>query len=304
MAIETRIPIEEINVKNLSIDGPETESSGLPFDVEKEISPQIWNKLEEEVKVGMKWQPMHAVGLSAALKIIKPKQYDSKVSNDDWDKIIEELKESQIPAPDFPKADISWQEIMDAALSMKIADPDSYKYKHAEQRFLTKEAWVGVMKDLVSFRMVDKADIEVGYYTILAKAVKFLAPERFESIHFGESLEERQVLFEKLKGTLSQARSGKDNFGWFDYGRVAANLKILFPELVNEIELNEDIWKGFRNQLKFLLKENNLHTYGVMVKDLKILSAEKVTLLEDGIQLQMPKFQKQDVSILPEIKKF
>src|ERR1700694_5104070 len=82
MPIESRIPIDELNIKDLSLGSPERNSQPL-FDVENAISAEKWDELIETQKAETDLHRKLSNG--AAFKIISPEKFERiKMTNAEY----------------------------------------------------------------------------------------------------------------------------------------------------------------------------------------------------------------------------
>ncbi len=84
------------------------------------------------------------------------------------------------------------------------------------------------------------------------------------------------------------------------------NLKILFPDKIAELGLNDSTWQGMKDKLDSFRQDNNWWGFVNQAIRLKILAADKVEVADQGLEITMlpPESFKSEKKPRPERKNF
>lgn len=271
MSIESRIPTEEINLKELSLDAPEQKIK--PFDADKEILPEDWEKIKvdfERIRKNNTWPDL--VRFGAHLKILNP-NLSLGLTVEDWESIKFNL-ESITTSPLEMGSNIKIVNPNFNTLSvLKIKDD----FERLQKTFHTNQTWSGVLANYFRMKTVNPA--------------------------FNSTIPESDWnnIMQELNSNLQKA---KDNGRWDKVLFIIKYAKILDPDF--NFELSAQDWEGIRKKIASQRKRMDLSTasFVSLVADAKIAAADKVIFTSNSFQLQNTPPSISEKPPLPEIKKF
>lgn len=273
MAIESRIPTEGLNIKELQTEMPENDP--IFFDADKEITPDDWRKIRAESGFSESGQ----VGNFLNLKILDP-NIEFKLS-DEW-RIKMETMLKQKSTTNFGS-----QESVGFLGSLKMLkiklnlDPD----------IIDKATNAGIKQVKLAKSKALNHKWNFWNFAYDAENLKLLKPDFDLGINEQVIQETEKELEEQRKHDLEKC---------FEF---AARIKLLNIPL--DPHLSPEEWQQMKIKLHDYKANNDWYGFVKLAKDLKILSAQEIKIDDNGLKLVMPERQR-DVTApkIPESKKF
>lgn len=292
MAIETRIPIEELNVKDL-LSEPRALDKKI-FDIDRDIPKEAWWKISDQIEalmatatgdrstsslidIGAQSAKEKVYGQLAWLKIANP-EYMNDYARLFKDKTKETLRHS-----------LDWttyQEFPRMAASYKILYPDKSQevYKYAAEKHILDHAKKGRKQYLAKDEL---NDLKIGVEMTLWLKVLFPNDESFNL---------SQAEWQKVTKALDPEMRGDRGLGFWSYpSELCAYLRLLNPEKFEQLGITPADLKNRKKQVILTPRVQEIAA-------LRILAADRVAINDSGIEIRDEDFN-QEIP-LPEIKKF
>jgi len=278
---------DKINIHELTIEEPEQQSE-LPFDSEKEITPEDWDRINEFIKEHVEnddWQ--NSLSRAVSCKIIDPGHETG----------LKELAEKEFSKAKRPNMDaLSWwvdfknsfykgrgdiglcAEIIDHAMELRLDITNML-----DDRLLSK-----MEEDLNRQR----ANNYLGYmpvYASLARKVSLFC--RF----LGKSFVLPDEDWKKFDEYLQRYKEGE---AWGQYASVAESVKLMDSK--RDLHLDEVAWRGMKHHFNEKKNSDEIGQAFDVAEAMTILAAEKVEVTDQGLKLTMPK-KKESLAVTPDI---
>ena len=272
MAIDTE---PSINIRNLVLEDPKKELSG-PFLPSRDILESDWAAIRQLLagSTYTEWRRVMATGVG----ILDPK----KLEGIDLSREIEDLKAYlKIELGSNPLSPDSNPNIavLERLFQLKVLDPQAFKDLRINHN---PNQWPSLA------RSVKNWSSNISGYGQYAKYFVLTAPP---DVHLNREEETGREL-------LLFCRPNKALGGWDGVLNTAANLKIVFPDQIEQLNLNEEFWNHFKDEMS-IWREESLYwsTFVETALNLAFLSASNIRSDESGIHLD---FNPQDSQIDPE----
>lgn len=273
MSIESRIPLEQINIKDLSTKPPEGKTRPR-FDAESEITPEQWDQIQTQLE---REQPLSKILHQASVKISLPSKFESIKMNET---AYNEMFRRQVQL--VAQVDNRTQ----AAGALKIMFPDKHPGLHL--RTVDVDQLLRWIKDGNDF---------YAYY------FKLLQP--LEDINKYFDAKSKNKVLERLKECYRQCSGGSQS--WSDLTNDLSRTKLIFPDVAKQVPLTDDDWKKIISRVKGYNLPQEAGLLVDFLAGLKILAAKQARITEQGIELSEPEettFKYSSITALPETKKF
>lgn len=301
MPIESHLPQEEVSIKHLSLEQPE--STGLQFDVAKEITEQDWDDIWMMItKAGMQRDEINLPPfrqfnrLASAAKILFPER-EEQLECDEvaLKRLLQQLGFVKERAEMYSEGSAdytnNWNQFTKLAGNIKILFPNNGKdlnigdvewqhIRNAAMASYLNFQWTGTLRMMV--------------------AAKYLDPHK--DIVDGVNFKWFQEMMEQdIPKNWPEDKGLPQNVC-----EALAELKLLYPKHNKDIVLRPYQWNAAITQLREDKSTGDWATFVTFARDLKILAAEKAEITEQGVKLTMPepKINEPTTGRLPEIKKF
>lgn len=287
MPIESKIPTEEINIKELSINQGETEKVGT-FDAEKEITKSDWEKMQKEFNDYRSENIWSLVpSMAVDMKILNPKSAP-QLSEQEWHVLKSRFMEAHEHVRDEggSSPSVKWHNLVDDAADLKILD------QSWDPEF-TAEDWRDIKSQYISNRQASGRRPYWDLFSLIAQ-IKIVNPDF-----------DLDLIEEDWSGIKRELKSGQKEEEWRgSVANIAYSMKIINPDI--DLDLKPEDWANMKAQLTILRKGSHAREFAELAKKMKVLASPKVSIPRAGIlelaplHTDLSKPQK----ILPEIKKF
>ena len=283
MALET---LGKTNIKDLVL--PPSKKEALTWDFATKVTNTDWRRLLEELEAvrgftdDFKWRSFAT--LAHPMKVLFPERVDELKLNDTaFGGIIDHVN--------FLAEQDKWTEFGEVAF--KLISLNANKTRD----YLPKEAW-----ERLTFALKRTRNTDTFSFGLLAANVAGIYPDRKDGLDLNDQA------WEKISQEIT---SIGDNNG-LGYSRFAAAARLTFPDRYLELGLDNQRWEQLGKQFDFTGKVMELEArggpniyrsghfnYANFAMNLKILSAEKAVLNNQGIELVMPSGQQFKQPALP-----
>jgi hypothetical protein len=281
---------DRINIHELTIEEPEKQVE-LPFDVERDITKEDWEMINNELKERDKYGDWQTSELAVAANILSRSLSENAPNTTEALKGILQGCRNQN----------SWSRFAGHAAKFKILAPEqadeikvtSLEKIHMENELLNKIGpYSGTLNDKVGFKIIfPEADFR-----------GLLNSEDYEQLseHWQEEKESVGIR------TVSLPKSP------FDFFEKTAQLRLLGFEFTENIKFTQEQWEYINGLLSGLRADasgykGNYYKLCQFAADLKIITAKRVEVTDKGIEVEMPKKKDaltSETPPVPEIKKF
>ena len=229
------------------------EKKGLDFDVETEVSQEVWESMVANYKQNCEedvWET--ALKMAYDLKIIFPERVGELGLEDKW----EDMQE--VCGLYFDEG--SWDDGAEMAIYLRELFPERFDELQIDNHE------VEILEDHCDY--CDRGAWFVA--TISAANFKILFPDKVKSLK----------LEYKWKNMLGEYyRMDQDQIA-----RQAVNLKILFPDKASELGL-EDKWKELKGEYLKACQNERWWEVARLAAELKILAAKEIRITDQGVEL-------------------
>jgi hypothetical protein len=274
MSIQERINPDNLNIHQFQ-EVPEVIRPELPFDVERDISPETKNKVVEAINESLKFQNRLSIACNA--KILWPEEKFDLSFLDDQSTIDLWKKNALATTYGINSLDFFYR--------LKVARPDL-------DLKISKYDWEDIRSALenttaTSTKVINTAD------------VKILDPNSEFSLSPDESLAADEI--EQAHELLNSATE-KDAYTACS---LARSLKLIDP--TREYKLREEMWEAMHRELEKAKSTSDWTRYANLAANMKILVAHSVKITAPGvidIQMYPPEDINQSTPQIPETRKF
>jgi hypothetical protein len=273
---------DKINIHELAIEDPEKQAE-LPFDVERDITPEDWEGMENGLQKIRNWDRDDKWGYfshhAMCMKILDS-NIDLGLDQDSRDGLIQHLR-----TWDSIDTNLKWSNLPGQAVCGKILYPDM-------DLGFDANSWQEMSKKLQVRRERGSWDDFADY----AMEIKILNPKM--DIKLSENdWEGMENILEDFR------RKGL----WGSFADHAQAMKILNPNV--ELNLDRAAWQGMRMALEKSREEGQKFEwrgFSSLAFAMKIIAAEKVEITDEGLRLTMPekKSLQSETPPIPETKQF
>jgi hypothetical protein len=283
-----------INITQLSVEQPKVEKPVL-FDQEHDLDEKTWQSMLEQL-AKEKDDMVKIIDMAESLVILAPERREQLPSS------LEVVGTGLLNITDKPievsaatKVDVAFNEdFSDTMCTLKTLFPEKVHQLSLDDQ--THDKLINLY-DFLKSRRQDEA--ETRKVLRLAASIKFLFPQ------FGDEWSEitKRGTEVDIMGTevLDRLAVSKK---WGQFAFVSRQLRYLFPE--DRLDASNVAWEGMRAALERRRNKDWL-LYAELAANMKVLTAEKVTITEQGLELVMPTAQAQlaqPIPQMPEIKNF
>ena len=287
MGLEAYFNKDRLNVKSLAVENPD-KSSATSFNPEKEISVSGWHSIIKEIEAARiqgKWN--NFIFLSADLKVLSPDRFSQLIFDERCYKGFEE----QLLSARAHDNIIYYCKLLAA---LKIIDPH-----WTETAYLGPEYWQSISDTLkINFEIPNWNDFW-GQAAIAKIVFQDKLPEQYEKF-------EKEYLSKALQRTEEFLENQRES-GFIDVNLgIPACMKIAVPQGFDIEGMDYIDLPQVRREIDKQRQGNNWTYILELVKKMKILSAGKIKLAKEGLELLPPKNKglKQEDVPLPEPRKF
>lgn len=289
MAIESRITNDEIDIKHLAVESPESFEES-DFDPNKELTEEQWDRIKTDV-IFFSWNANNVKGAEGFLRHLRELSIiNFKKTREVFALTEQDKKELRDHAHSIPhRSDLG-----------TIADFADYKVVFPEQDLELPALDVAQRSIDRQWSEVIQNKDELDTYRLanLAANLKIIYPDK---IFLTEEMWEQ---IEKMKEDYK-----KDNRIEF-FAEISRNMRIIDEDKFMQAggispQLLKRIKDLFVSRLK--MTDFNSSVATSVAEPLKILAAEKVKVTEKGLEINMPvksAFRTQHTTPVPDIKKF
>ncbi len=268
MAIETRIPAEELNIKNFSV---EQERPAGTFDTATEVTQEDWRAMQSFS------QSSGSVDHMLSLKILDP---NIKFQlTDSWRRGLEAMLK-QKSTTDFG----SYENVgfLACLRVLKIS---------ADQEIIKKAVAAGVRSIKRSKNQALRSANKFWNFAYEAGSLKLFKPDAELGI-------DKRVI-EGMKMELEEKRTSNLE----EYVEFAARIKLLSVPI--DCQPDQKTWKKMKRKLGEYRDADDWFNFIKLARSLKILAAQEIKIGDEGLELVMPeRDQGIAASKIPESKKF
>ena len=275
---------ENINIHDLTIEEPEKESE-LLFDVERDITEQEWQKMKKELADRKRGSLHTFLEEAMKMKIIFPERADELTLDDEIWNMAKKLPKSTEDKGSFAAI----------LMELKVLFPERMEEIELDNRKLES---MGKELNRLKENIIFTQNYSASTFFAFATRMKVVFPEEFDKLKLLDPIED---ITQSMKGYLKEKRQLKD---WQTFLPAAVNFKILYPENVDELNLDTVFWKEIKSEM------HKTHRRGWEISDfasaLKILAAEEVGVTDKGLEVNMRKSDSAEPQSieLPEQRKF
>ena len=200
-----------------------------------------------------------------------------------------ELTELRVQHMQEKFAKDNWRDFAQLARNTKLIFADKIK-----QELVTDDDWE-IMEDL--FHGSKRG--QYRDYLYIAMAAKILFPEKRAS--------EMAFIDEGFEEAVKETQNYLDNRAYLDYVDCAIACKFLWPDKADEIPINDKVWVYLRNELEQARSDRNWEGFAGAVSNTLFLSAKRITLTDQGLEVEMPQIPtplEGKIPDLPRTKKY
>lgn len=274
MPIETKIPPEALNIKDLQIDAPENDP--MIFDVDKEITPEDWQKIRSTT--GFSDATGH-VGNFLTLKILDP-DVEFKLT-DQWRTEIETMLKQKSTTNFGSQESVSF---LGCLKMLKIG-------LNIDNQIVEKSVNAGIKQ--VKLAKSKALHHKQNFWNLAydAENLKLLKPDFDLGVNEQVIKEAKNELEKQRKDDLEKC---------FEF---AARIRLLNIPL--DPQLSPEEWRIMKVKLHEYKANNDWYHFVKLGKNLKILSAQEIKIDDNGLELVMPERKQGAVTPkIPDSKKF
>lgn len=290
MSIETRIPQEEIDIKQLNVEQPE--QGEVYFDEQKLLPDAIWEKFKEDARVKL---DRYLSGTDPRKRELDLRSYGSR-ANDYY--ILSQTKGREMPThPDIEEikdknfkenlTNGKWSRVVGLMMNYLMSQPEKLK----EIKFSEGQYHELVNRIKGEFKHEGETNGYWDTYLTGHLLLKHLYPN------------EPEKWMEIPPETLAKA---KETFNKEDSDSKLL-LKILLPGQASDYPISNETKLEYYKDLIEAKRKENWNKYHEAVLKLKLAEAEEVSFTPQGIEIKVrvPKGHVEAKSpTLPEVKKF
>ena len=263
------MPVDElitqpINLKDLQIHQPEQRR----VDVKNLFSAQDWQDIKQKSQLMLSNSDstiFDKVDLLSKLKSIDP-QFDTEEIAPDFEHLLEET---------FPTRRDSGTVETDAELlvNMGIAYPELF------EDYFQK----------IGNKALSDLEDELNEQRRMERWFLFTRFARNKKILTGEEMDLDEESRKKILDEVDEIRLGgkKNNASWINGTSLLADLRITFPDLFNQVELDDADWEGMTSLVERLLKspvDGTLQAVETAAK-IRIIAADKVSVKDQRLEV-------------------
>lgn len=287
MSIESQIPTQEINIKDLSLN-PEADA---PFNINRILKPEMieWVRqqtsglAEKEKQEHDEANAEYLYELNACLKIIDPGKA-VELGDKTWDNIVADIKYFQDNIRD----------LLIVLSSAKILFPEKYQKLNVDLDSVNQK-FALYLND--AFREKYKTqEMDIWDVSQMLWYIKIIFPKISDKIL---TEPEWQVYIKNIE-------ESRQYDGGNEISAFAVILKIYRPDLLVKINLNRKDWKSIESSMSDSLEvDRGNMVLGVEMIKAKMLAADKINFTDHGPEAIFNSLGLEPRSpSVPEIKKF
>jgi len=269
---------ERINIKDLTLEEPPKKRE-LPFDVERDITEEDWDKLcrfLEEISVDDPARRSSFAYVAMNTKLLypnKPAEY--------FEGLAEKIKSSaEQNRPD------SYQNFSLIAAALKVLSPEKFSEFHIDNN-----DWQGMKEVLESYKNGDHWDNFAWH----AMKMKIIFPNKTSELFLDENA------WFHMEETLFRHRNNNDR------ALFAMEMRLLFPEKVLDFRIDKQMWDEMGKALTQSRIENEYYDFSTLAVTMKLLAAEEIKITDQGLEVIMQKEKsefKEETPPMPQTRKF
>ena len=260
---ENRKDTGDLKLSDLTLEMGESPDE-LKFDPRTEVSDSDWQGMKE--KLEERWSSgLDVYNMPAQMRILDDAA-DIQVAN--WDrvkKILDDYRRSE-----------DWDDLASVASSMKQVWPDRIR-----ELGIDDEAWNGMKRVLIEHRDASFGGLAQGdwpAFVWLAADMKILRPDSEDELV-------SDIAWERIKNNLKEYC--EDN-NWNSFADMVSWVRILKPDQVKELEVDDDAWQGMRDALEEYRKDNDWRGFADLASSMTIIAAERVEMTDTGLNVVLP----------------
>jgi len=172
---------------------------------------------------------------------------------------------------------------------LSLDTQEKEKLKFDPETEISDTDWEEMKDKLEELRKNDLLD-----FAILAMRMSILRPDQKSELQIDdEAWQETKAILNRFRG-----------WDWLNFTHLAIAMSIFRPDKKAELQISDTDWQGMKAELE-KLRKNNLFDFVELAMSMTILSAEKVKITDQGIELEMHGSDfKQEKTKRPERKTF
>lgn len=293
MPIESRIPTEDINVKDLQIEQPEGEPVGLSFDFEKELDSETLQLMHAQLKESLQFDSSYEKVLNMGL-LFKYLTKEFPAIEKDLDKYWQ-----KIPALFFDKIHTSkgedehWDFVTRVGVKIKFLFPEKFQELFSD--------WKAEEKDLTEY--INDGNVSAGVSPSIFENGVMLFPN-LRKTEYAQTQGQRNL--ELMQEVVNERHHMTMQPTWL------ARFKLAWPDQFKHLRFPAGYSESLQGQIEVYksqltdVQEEKGGDYSNMLFNLAIVTAKKAELANKGLEFEF--YKPQNLSdrktALPEIKKF
>lgn len=268
---------KDLNLKNFTIQEDEPEQE-LEFDVEKEISERDWREMKKELEWYRKSKNWYRFAtLAMCMSNLKPDKKAELHIDDSWQEMLDEL---EIDGTIMYRGLASSMAILRPEKREELVFDEMWQIEKKEMKTKKMETMVN------SIKAEDPIDFIYSAYNLLV-----IQPQKKEELELDDKV------WQKMKIVLNEKR----NIFLGSFIELAMRTFVFWPDRKNELNIDHEAWKEMKNELKKRrnVLDKTLLGFAELAMSMYILSADRVKITDQGLELEMPEKESHQQKIPP-----